>query len=148
MCEVFRCITSCYSSIRCSFLPCHSVMSSWDKVVPMWRKVCVPHWVIVTLVAHKTREREETPQSGGTVFRTRQKVVPERLTGQLCLLGWHHPLMLHFTDSICWCRRAVLPVGTETDAVHWTTVSIQDLWLAGRLLVHDPLQHIIRLFVN
>lgn len=41
-----------------------------------------------------------------------------------------------------------VPVWTEADAVHWATMSVQDLWLAGRLLIHDPLQHIVWLFVN
>lgn len=42
----------------------------------------------------------------------------------------------------------ILPVWAEADAVHRPTVSVQDLQLAGRLLVHDPLQHVVRLFVN
>lgn len=47
------------------------------------------------------------------------------------------------------CLRFLLaPVWAEADAVHRPTVSVEDLGLTGRLLVHDPLQHVVRLFVN
>lgn len=40
---------SCESSC---FLPGDSVMSPGDKIVPMGRKLGVPHWVVMAFVAH------------------------------------------------------------------------------------------------
>lgn len=41
-----------FSCESCCFLPGDSVMSPGDKIVPMWRKLGVPHWVVMAFVAH------------------------------------------------------------------------------------------------
>lgn len=39
------------------------------------------------------------------------------------------------------------PVWTEADGIHRPAVAVQDLGLAGRLLIHDPFKHVIRLLL-
>lgn len=51
-----------------------------------------------------------------------------------------HHLFSPFSVSV---RLFHSPVWAEADAIHRAAVSMEDLRLAGRLFIHDPLQHII-----
>lgn len=41
-----------FSCESCCFLPGDSVMSPGDKIIPVGRKLGVPHWVVMAFVAH------------------------------------------------------------------------------------------------
>ena len=56
--------------------PGHAVVPPADEVVAVGAELCVPHGVVVALVAHQAGEGLQAPQPHRPVLGARQQVVP------------------------------------------------------------------------
>lgn len=65
------------------FLPSYSIVAPWHKVISIWRKLCVPYWVVVSFISHQASKSLKTPQSNSSIFWRGKQVVPERREGNI-----------------------------------------------------------------